>query len=116
MREAGAAAVIGMGLMGRSIVACLMAAGHRVTAVTDDMTGSAGATAKIAALLEEMQTKGLLQEEAAEVMLRFRITGNLKDIAGSQVVFESVTENLLRFLQQFALQLEILRYRFEDDL
>ncbi|MGH9590637.1 MAG: 3-hydroxyacyl-CoA dehydrogenase family protein [Terracidiphilus sp.] len=94
MREAGEVAVIGMGLMGRSITACLLAAGHRVTGVTDDMAASADAPRKIAAMLEEMQSESLLQENAAEAMLRFRMTAELRDVAGSEIVFESVTEDL----------------------
>lgn len=94
MKEAGAVAVIGMGLMGRSIAACLLAAGHRVTGVTDDMAASAGAPQKIAGMLEEMHAEGLLQENPAEAMLRFRMTADLRDVADSEIVFESVTEDL----------------------
>jgi 3-hydroxybutyryl-CoA dehydrogenase len=94
MKEAGAVSVIGMGLMGRSIAACLLGAGHRVTGVTDDMAASAGVPQKIAGLLEEMRAEGLLQEDAAEAMLRLRMTTELREIAQSEIVFESVTEDL----------------------
>jgi 3-hydroxyacyl-CoA dehydrogenase len=94
MREAGAVAVIGMGLMGRSITACLLGAGHQVTGVTDDMAASAGAGEKIAGMLEEMRGEGLLHGDAAPAMQRFRLTADLHDIADSEIVFESVTEDL----------------------
>ncbi|HEV2325837.1 MAG TPA: 3-hydroxyacyl-CoA dehydrogenase family protein [Terracidiphilus sp.] len=94
MREAGAVAVIGMGLMGRSIAACLLSAGHRVAGVTDNMAASAGAPQKIASMLEEMHAEGLLQENPAEAMLHFRMTADLREIADSEIVFESVTEDL----------------------
>ena len=94
MKEAGAVAVIGMGLMGRSIAACLLGAGHRVTGVTDDMAASAGVPQKIAGMLEEMHAEGLLREDAAQAMLCFRMTTELREIAHSEIVFESVTEDL----------------------
>ena len=94
MKEAGAVAVIGMGLMGRSIAACLLGAGHCVTGVTDDMTTSAGTPQKILAMLEEMHSEGLLEENPAEAISRFRLSADLRDVAKSEIVFESVTEDL----------------------
>lgn len=94
MKEAGRVAVIGMGLMGRSIAACLLGAGHRVTGVTDDMGASAGVPGKIGGMLEEMHAEGLLQQDAREAMLRFRMTDDLRDAADAEIVFESVTEDL----------------------
>lgn len=94
MREAGPVAVIGMGLMGRSIAACLLGAGHSVTGVTDDMAASAGAPQKIAALLEEMHSERLLREDPTDAMLRFRMTAELREVVDSEIVFESVTEDL----------------------
>ena len=87
-------AVIGLGLMGRSIAACLLAAGHRVTGVTNDLAGSASAPEKVEVLLREMQEEKLLEENAGEVMRRFRMTAELREIADSEIVFESVTEDL----------------------
>lgn len=87
-------AVIGLGLMGRSIAACLLAAGHRVTGVTDDMATSASAPQKIEQLLREMSEEKLLHKPAAGVMQRFQMTSDLKEIADSEIVFESVTEDL----------------------
>jgi 3-hydroxybutyryl-CoA dehydrogenase len=87
-------AVIGLGLMGRSIAACLLAAGHRVTGVTDDMTASASAPGKIAGLLDEMFEEGLLGERGSGVMQHFHMTSELKEVADSVIVFESVTEDL----------------------
>ena len=55
-------AVIGLGLMGRSISACLLAAGHRVTGVTDNLEASASVPERIRELLLEMAKEGLLTE------------------------------------------------------
>jgi 3-hydroxybutyryl-CoA dehydrogenase len=87
-------AVIGLGLMGRSIAACLMAAGHRVTGVTDNLGASATAQERIHSLLVEMADEGLLTEPAQAAMVRFCMTADLGDIAGAEIVFESVTEDL----------------------
>ncbi len=93
-RENSPVAVIGMGLMGRSIAACLMAAGHHVTGVTDNLEASAGTPKRIRGLLMEMAEEGLLSEPAGEVLERFRLTAELRDIAGVAIVFESITEDL----------------------
>jgi 3-hydroxybutyryl-CoA dehydrogenase len=94
LNAASPVAVIGLGLMGRSIAACLLASGHTVTGVTDNLQASADAPERIRELLEEMQREGLLREHPAAVMPRFRLTARLRDIAGSAIVFESVTEDL----------------------
>jgi len=92
--DQGQVAVIGLGLMGRSIVACLLAAGHRVIGVTDDPTASVSIQQRIADLLNEMRDENLLSDDVDSVMQRFTVTGDLSDIAGSIIVFESVTEDL----------------------
>jgi 3-hydroxybutyryl-CoA dehydrogenase len=95
-----AVGVIGLGLMGRSIAGCLLAAGHRVIGVTDDMGASADAPERIGQVLAEMAIEGLLADPAEAVMQRFLMTGELKDVARVEIVFESVTEdtNLKRAL------------------
>src|SRR6185312_6790933 len=87
-------AVIGLGLMGRSIAACLLAAGHKVTGVTNDLEASAFVPEKIEALLREMNEEGLLGEAAEKVIGGFRMTADLNEIADAEIVVESVTENL----------------------
>lgn len=87
-------AVIGMGLMGRSITACLLAAGHRVTGVAHNLETSAGTPERIGALLAEMAEEGLLTKPIDSVMTRFRLTAKLSDIADAEIVVESITEDL----------------------
>jgi 3-hydroxybutyryl-CoA dehydrogenase len=79
--------------MGRSIAACLLSAGHRVIGVTDDLLASADVPERIGQLLAEMAIEGLLADPAEALMQRFLITGELKDVAGVEIVFESVTED-----------------------
>ena len=88
-----AVAVIGLGLMGRSIAGCLLAAGHRVIGVTDDLGASADAPERIRQVLAEMAMEGLLADPAEALMQRFLMTGELKDVARVEIVFESVTED-----------------------
>lgn len=87
-------AVIGLGLMGRSIAACLLAAGHRVAGVTNDLSASASTPQRIAELLEEMKAEGLLREDVSAAMARFTLTDSLATMPEVEIVFESVTEDL----------------------
>jgi 3-hydroxybutyryl-CoA dehydrogenase len=94
LHDPGPVAVIGLGLMGRSIVACLLAAGHRVTGVTNDLPASAPVPQQIEGLLNEMRKEHLLREDVRSVMRRFTLAGDLSVAADSIIVFESVTEEL----------------------
>ena len=87
-------AVIGLGLMGRSIAACLLAAGHHVAGVTNDLHASASVPERIAELLEEMKAEGLLQRTVAEALAKFTLTDTLSTMPDAEIVFESVTEDL----------------------
>jgi 3-hydroxybutyryl-CoA dehydrogenase len=92
--DRGQVAVIGLGLMGRSIVACLLTAGHRVMGVTDDPAASVSIQQRIAELLNEMRDENLLSDDVHSVMQRFTVTEDVNLIAGSSIVFESITEDL----------------------
>jgi 3-hydroxybutyryl-CoA dehydrogenase len=87
-------AVVGLGLMGRSIVACLLAAGHRVTGITDNLAASASTPERIQELLLEMKRERLLQDDVGILMSHFTITDNLSDAADAAIIFESATEDL----------------------
>jgi 3-hydroxybutyryl-CoA dehydrogenase len=93
-RTLGRVAVIGLGLMGRSICACLLAAGHRVTGVTNDLAACAAVPQRVRDLLLEMREERLLLEDVDVAMQRFTLTDNLADAADAVVVIESVTEDL----------------------
>ncbi|MGH9524736.1 MAG: 3-hydroxyacyl-CoA dehydrogenase family protein [Terriglobales bacterium] len=87
-------AVIGLGLMGRSIVACLLAAGHRVVGITNDLTGNESTLQRIRVLLEEMRAEDLARQTTESLMARFRPSDNVKDAATCGIIVESVTEDL----------------------
>jgi 3-hydroxybutyryl-CoA dehydrogenase len=92
--ELGPVAVIGMGLMGRSIAACLLSAGHAVTGVTNDLAESAPVPDLIFELLQQMKQEHLLREDPALVINAFTLTDDLRQAHGAEIVFESVTEDL----------------------
>ena len=87
-------AVIGLGLMGRSIVACLLAAGHRVIGITNDLAASAEVPVRVKEMLAQMHSEGLLHADAETVMDRFALSDAMQDIASCSIVFESVTEDV----------------------
>lgn len=96
-----AAAVIGLGLMGRSITACLLASGCPVVGVTDNLEASASAPQRIRQLLAEMLSEGFLAQPVEALMSRFRMTLELADIAQADIVFECVPEDLKLKLELF---------------
>lgn len=89
-----AATVIGLGLMGRSIAACLLASGCSVIGITDNLEASADAPQRIRHLLAEMSREGFLSQPVEALMGRFRMSGDLSDAAPSNIVLECVPEDL----------------------
>ena len=90
----GRTAVIGLGLMGRSIATCLLSSGFRVIGVTDNLQASAGVPERLRQLLTEMFAEGFLSQPVDSLMNQFCMSDNLEDIAGAEIVFESVPEDL----------------------
>jgi 3-hydroxybutyryl-CoA dehydrogenase len=86
-------AVIGLGLMGRSIVACLLAAGHPVLGVTRNAGKRRDSRAEIRELLGQMESEGLLKENPEQALNRFEITDDYRDLSSCTVVIESIIEN-----------------------
>ncbi|MCL4795463.1 MAG: 3-hydroxyacyl-CoA dehydrogenase family protein [Bryobacteraceae bacterium] len=88
------AAVIGMGLMGHSIAACLLAAGHPVTGVTRSAAQHRGTPARIRRLLREMAREGMLRRDPAKLMANFTLTEDYSRLAGCRIVLESIVEDI----------------------
>ncbi len=88
------AGIIGLGLMGTSIIACLLSSGHSVIAVTRDVHKRRGAKDHVRGLLEEMRTEDLLKCDPAELIRNFEITDSYADLADRAVVIESIIENI----------------------
>jgi 3-hydroxybutyryl-CoA dehydrogenase len=88
------AAVIGMGLMGHSIAACLLAAGHPVTGVTRSAAQHRGTPARIRRLLREMAREGMLRQDPAAVMQRFTLTEDYTLLKDCRLAVESIVEDI----------------------
>lgn len=88
------AGVIGLGLMGTSIIACLLSSGHPVLAVTRNLQKHQGAKEHVRGLLEEMRGEGLLNADPGELVRNFEITDNYADLARCRVVIESIVETI----------------------
>ena len=87
-------AVVGLGLMGRSIAACLLGAGHGVTGITNDPASRDEARQRVRAFLDEMVAEEIAKSPAAALIDRFCVSASYPDIAGCSIVFESVTEDI----------------------
>jgi 3-hydroxybutyryl-CoA dehydrogenase len=88
------AGVIGLGLMGRSIIACLLSAGHDVVAVTRSVTKHRDARRRIAALLREMDEEGTLNADPVACMKRLTVSGDVAALSDRALVIESIIENI----------------------
>ncbi len=88
------AGVVGLGLMGMSITACLLAAGHPVVAVTRSLAKHKHAFRHILALLKQMAKQGLLQRDPSRVIQNLIISEDFSDLQDAQLVIESIIENL----------------------
>jgi 3-hydroxybutyryl-CoA dehydrogenase len=94
VRAAGPAGVIGLGLMGTSITAALLAAGHSVTSLSIDPKQRENAPGHIVELLRELRRAGMLAEDAEQLIQRLHVTDDYKDFANCQIVIESIIEDL----------------------
>jgi 3-hydroxybutyryl-CoA dehydrogenase len=86
-------AVIGMGLMGHSIAACFLAAGHPVVGVTRSLSAHRATPRHIRRFLQQMRREGLLKRDPARLMQAFQLTEDYADAAPCVLVVESVIED-----------------------
>lgn len=86
--------VVGLGLMGSSISACLLAAGHHVVGADMDAAHRRAAKNRIARHLKEMRTEGLVSTEPTRALLRFQTASNVSGLAGCDLAIEAVFEDL----------------------
>lgn len=88
------AGVVGMGLMGTSIAACLVAAGHRVVCVDVDQGKTHSAPKRLLELLEDASRHHLLRAEPSALLNRVIVSTDFSVLADAGVVVESTIENL----------------------
>jgi 3-hydroxybutyryl-CoA dehydrogenase len=86
--------VIGLGLMGHSIIACLLAAGHPVIALTRKLARHRGTRRRIFTLLREMRRERLLDGDPARLLSRLTVSEEVGDLSGCTIVIESIVEDL----------------------
>ena len=88
------AGVIGLGLMGTSIIACLLAAGHPVVAVTRSLRKHRNTRRQVRSFLAGMVREGFLKESPTRIMPRFKVSEDFGDLREARLVIESIIENL----------------------
>ena len=86
--------VVGMGLMGSSIAACLLAAGHTVTAVEVDPAALRKAPRRVLSLLEGLVKEKLLRSKPKGILKRMDISADYSTLRKCQIVIECVAEDL----------------------
>jgi 3-hydroxyacyl-CoA dehydrogenase len=88
------AGVVGLGLMGTSIAACLLIAGHAVSGVEQDDRKRRMVQRRLRAFLEEARREKLLKEPTAQVMARLRVGKEFHILKDCGIVMESIIEDL----------------------
>ena len=88
------AGVIGLGLMGHSIIACLLSAGHSVVGVTRSLTRHRGTRRHVLALLRQMKLEGLLKREPGALIGGLTLSEDYRDLARCGIVIESIIEDI----------------------
>ena len=86
--------VIGLGLMGTSIIACLLAAGHQVVGVTRSLARHPNAKRDALALLRQMVKEGLLKHSPDKLIRNFTVSEDYTSLADRQIIIESIIESL----------------------
>jgi 3-hydroxybutyryl-CoA dehydrogenase len=87
------AGVVGLGLMGTSIAACLLSSGHAVRGVEPDARRRATARRRVLSLLKASQAQKLLREPPEKILRRFSVSGSFASLAPAEVVIESTVED-----------------------
>ncbi len=83
-----------MGLMGTSIAACLLGAGHRVVCIEVDPEKLRSSPKRLMRLLNDAHAKGLFREDPSILINRFSVSADFADLAGAEIVIESTVEDI----------------------
>ena len=89
-----AVAVVGLGLMGCSITACLLMAGHPVIAVAPVPVDLVTADERIGGHLRHSYQQGLIPVPPEDLLRRLTITADYGRLAGAALVIECTLEEL----------------------
>lgn len=94
--------VVGLGLMGSSIVTCILAAGHTVTALARHIERAEDARKRILNFLKQLKEEKILAEEPQVVAERLTITDDYSLLADCKLVIESIFESVEEKKKVFA--------------
>ena len=83
-----------MGLMGTSIAACLLGAGHRVVCIEIDPEKRRTAPKRLLRLLNEAHARGLLVQSGTALIERATISVEVSELSHAQIVVESTVESV----------------------
>ena len=86
--------VVGMGLMGSSIAACLLAGGHTVAAVEVDPAKLRKALHRVLSLLEGLTKQRLLRSSPKMILKKLTVSADYSVLRQTQIVIECVLEDL----------------------
>lgn len=95
--------------MGSSIATCLLAAGHRVTSLVKSVEEEGPARERISDFLSQLHEEGLLKESPDVALARLAITDDVSLLGDSEVVIESITEDVAEKKKVFARLESVLR-------
>ena len=87
------AGVVGLGLMGKSIVACLLSSGATVTGLDISSSARRRTRPQVLAMLREMRSEGLLKLGPARAVRRLTVATDFARFAKCDVMIESITED-----------------------
>jgi 3-hydroxybutyryl-CoA dehydrogenase len=87
------AGVVGMGLMGTSIAACLVAAGHRLECIEVDPAKLRTARRRLRSVLTEAKQRGTLKAAPSSLMARVSISNDFTTLREAEIVIESTVES-----------------------
>lgn len=92
--ETESVGVLGLGLMGKSIVACLLSSGRQVIGFDSERGRRVRAKRQVLFMLNEMHSEGLLRSDATQAVSRFTVGESYSAFYDCDVIIEAITENL----------------------
>jgi 3-hydroxybutyryl-CoA dehydrogenase len=88
------AGIVGLGLMGTSIAACLLGRNQKVFAIESDIGKRRTARRRVSALLHGMSREGLLRRTPESVLELFHVSDRYDELAECDIVIEAITESV----------------------
>lgn len=88
------AGIVGLGLMGTSITACLLAAGHQVAGLEKSVSRRRSIKRHVLTLLKQLSKEGFLESDPDALIENLTVSSSYSVLADAAVVVESITENL----------------------